>query len=69
MMSSIQQISDNSHFLQPHSKEILHGYVELFTNKKERFLQPRNQNAFALHEDTSFHLTDGLWQKHKTTNT
>jgi hypothetical protein len=37
--------------------------------KKERILKPRNQNAFALCKDASFHLTEGLSQKCKTTNT
>ena len=30
-------------------KESLQSYEELFTNKREN-LQPRNQNAFALHK-------------------
>jgi hypothetical protein len=37
--------------------------------KKERNLKPRNQNAFALHKDASFHLTECLLQKRKSTNT
>ena len=32
-------------------------------------MQPRNQNTIALHKDTSFHLTEGLLQKCKITNT
>jgi hypothetical protein len=52
-----------------HGKEILHGYVELCTMKKEGVLKPRNRNAFALCKDASFHLTEGLLQKCKTTDT
>jgi hypothetical protein len=52
-----------------HGKEILHGYIELWTNKNERILQPRNQNAFASHTGASVYFTKGLLQKCKTTNT
>ena len=52
-----------------HGKEILHGYIELCTTKKERILKPRNQNTFASCKDACFHLTEGSLQKHKTTNT
>jgi hypothetical protein len=54
----------------PHDgKEILHGYVELCTNKKERILQPRNRNAFASRKGASFNLSEGSLQKRKGTNT
>ena len=52
-----------------HGKEILDGYVELCTTKKERILKPRNRNASASRKDAIFHLTEGLSQKRKTTNT
>ena len=38
-------------------------------HEKERILKPRNQNAFDLCKDASFHLTEGLSQKRKTTKT
>ena len=56
-------------YFSDHGKEILHGYVELCTNKKERNLKPRNRNAFASHKDSSFHLTEGSLRKCKITNT
>jgi hypothetical protein len=52
-----------------HGKEILHGYVELCTNKKERILKPRNRKSFASRKDASFHLTEGSSRNRKTTNT
>ena len=52
-----------------HGEEIHHVYIELCSMKKERILQPRNQNIFASSKGASFHLTEGLPQKRKTTNT
>ena len=37
--------------------------------RKERILQPRNQNTFASREDARFHHTEGLPPKRKTTST
>jgi hypothetical protein len=52
-----------------HSKEILCGYVELCTNKKEKILQPRIGLSFTLHKNTSCNVTENLSPKHKTNNT
>ena len=52
-----------------HGKEILHGYVEICTKKKQRNLQPRNRNALASRKDASFRLTEGSSRKRKATNT
>ena len=41
-----------------HGKDILYGYLELCTKKKERILQPRNQNAFASPRGASFHVIE-----------
>jgi alpha-D-ribose 1-methylphosphonate 5-triphosphate diphosphatase PhnM len=51
-----------------HGKESLDGYIELCTNKKERILQPRNQNAFPSCNAISFHSTEGLLLKRNTAN-
>jgi hypothetical protein len=58
-----------THKVRENGREILHGYVELCTNKKERRLKPRNRNPFALREGATFHLSESLSPKRKTANT
>ena len=51
-----------------HGKGSLDVNVKIYTNKKGRILQERNQNYFASHNAASLHLTEGLLPKCKAAN-